>query len=123
MAVKVPAAVFVQTNVERFRREAQSAAGLSHPHIVAVYDWGEEDDTSFIVMEYVPGQTLREMIESFGRLSPMDASRLTAEIADAFVVRARARRVGAPRREAGQRVVAPRSGEGHRLRHRPRRWR
>ena len=48
------------TNVERFRREAQAAAGLNHPHIVAVYDWGEEDDTSFIVMEYVPGQTLRD---------------------------------------------------------------
>ena len=57
------------TNVERFRREAQAAAGLNHPHIVAVYDWGEEDDTSFIVMEYVPGQTLREIIQTYGRLS------------------------------------------------------
>jgi serine/threonine-protein kinase len=39
--------------VERFRREAQSAANLSHPNIVSVYDWGEEEGTYFIVMEYV----------------------------------------------------------------------
>ncbi len=72
------------TNVERFRREAQAAAGLNHPHIVAVYDWGEEDDTSFIVMEYVPGQTLREIMQSYGRLAPADAARIAAEIADAL---------------------------------------
>src|SRR3954451_7938177 len=71
-------------SVERFRREAQAAAGLSHPHIVSVYDWGEEDDTSFIVMEYVPGQTLREIIQTYGRLGPMDAARIAAEIADAL---------------------------------------
>jgi serine/threonine-protein kinase len=72
------------TNVERFRREAQAAAGLSHPHIVAVYDWGEEDETSFIVMEYVPGQTLREILQSYGRLAPLDAARIAADIADAL---------------------------------------
>src|SRR5215475_1769277 len=41
--------------VERFRREAQAAANLNHPNIVAIYDWGQEDGTYFIVMEYVEG--------------------------------------------------------------------
>jgi serine/threonine protein kinase len=86
VAVKVLAPAFASdaTNVERFRREAQSAAGLNHPHIVAVYDWGEEDGTSFIVMEYVPGQTLREVIDTYGKLSSNDAAHLASEIADAL---------------------------------------
>ena len=56
--------------VERFRREAQAAANLNHPNIVAVYDWGEEDGTYFIVMEYVEGRTLRESIHADGPLQP-----------------------------------------------------
>jgi beta-lactam-binding protein with PASTA domain len=86
VAVKVlaPASASDPTNIERFRREAQSAAGLNHPHIVAVYDWGEEDGTSFIVMEYVAGQTLREVIDEYQRLSALDAARIAAEIADAL---------------------------------------
>jgi beta-lactam-binding protein with PASTA domain len=86
VAVKVLATAYASdpTNVERFRREAQSAAALNHPHIVAVYDWGEEDGTSYIVMEYVPGQTLRDIIESYAPIAPMEAARLTAEIADAL---------------------------------------
>src|SRR3954470_15890694 len=86
VAVKVLLPQFATdpVNVERFRREAQAAAGLNHPHIVAVYDWGEEDDTSFIVMEYVPGQTLREILQAHVRLGPTDAARIAAEIADAL---------------------------------------
>jgi serine/threonine-protein kinase len=86
VAVKVLSAQFASdpVNVERFRREAQAAAGLNHPHIVSVYDWGEEDGTSYIVMEYVPGETLREILQTYGRLGPMDAARITAEIADAL---------------------------------------
>src|SRR3954447_16820242 len=86
VAVKVLLPEFASDaiSVERFRREAQAAAGLNHPHIVAVYDWGEEDDTSFIVMEYVPGQTLREILQAHVRLGPTDAARIAAEIADAL---------------------------------------
>src|SRR3954447_4226631 len=47
--------------VERFQREAQIAAALSHPHIVAVYDWGLVDDSAFLVMEYVPGPDLKAL--------------------------------------------------------------
>src|SRR3954453_15023928 len=86
VAVKVLLPEFASDaiSVERFRREAQAAAGLSHPHIVSVYDWGEEDDTSFIVMEYVPGQTLREILQTYGRLGASDAAGIAAEIADAL---------------------------------------
>jgi serine/threonine-protein kinase len=86
VAVKVLAPQYASdpANVERFRREAQAAAGLNHPHIVAVYDWGEQDGTSFIVMEYVPGQTLREVLQNYGRLSALNAARIAAEIADAL---------------------------------------
>ncbi|CAN5722533.1 hypothetical protein BH24ACT22_BH24ACT22_05010 [soil metagenome] len=55
--------------VERFRREARSAASLSHPNIVSVYDWGEAEDGSYyLVMEYVPGGTLKELIDREGPL-------------------------------------------------------
>ena len=48
--------------VERFRREAQAAANLSHPNIVNVYDWGKYEGTYFIAMEYVQGRTLAEIL-------------------------------------------------------------
>ena len=72
------------TAVERFRREAQAVARLNHPNIVAVYDWGEDDDTAFIVMEYVDGQTLREVLFDRGRLTSLEAASVGAEIADAL---------------------------------------
>ena len=55
---------------ERFVREAQVAARLSHPNIVQVFDAGEEDGRPFIVMEYVPGLTLGEVLQSRGKLEP-----------------------------------------------------
>jgi serine/threonine-protein kinase len=70
--------------VERFRREAQAAASLNHPNIVAVYDHGQEDGTSFIVMEYVNGQTLRDVVRRYGTIPPMEAARIAADIADAL---------------------------------------
>src|SRR5688500_1313716 len=48
--------------IKRFHREAQSAASIDHPNIVSIYDVDEEDEIYYIVMEYVPGQTLKEYI-------------------------------------------------------------
>ncbi len=62
-----------ETFVSRFRREAKSAAALGHPNVVAVYDQGEDDGHMFLAMEYVPGQTLREVLTEEGPLSPRAA--------------------------------------------------
>ena len=51
-----------RTFVERFRREAQAAANLSHPNIVPVFDWGEDDGSYFIVMEYIDGRPLSAVL-------------------------------------------------------------
>src|SRR5487761_2215210 len=56
--------------VERFRREAHAAAKLSHPNIVPVFDWGEDDGTYFIVMEFIDGRPLSSILKSAGTLSP-----------------------------------------------------
>ncbi|NLA59378.1 MAG: Stk1 family PASTA domain-containing Ser/Thr kinase [Firmicutes bacterium] len=56
--------------VERFRREAQAAASLSHPNVVNIYDVGEVGNTHYIVMEYVRGINLKELIRREGRLTP-----------------------------------------------------
>src|ERR671910_1131754 len=52
--------------VERFRREAKNAAGLSHPNIVAIYDRGEAEGTYYIAMEYLDGRSLKELIVGRG---------------------------------------------------------
>jgi len=52
--------------VERFRREAKNAAGLSHPNIVSIYDRGEAEGTYYIAMEYLDGRSLKELIVSRG---------------------------------------------------------
>src|SRR2546423_11389601 len=70
--------------VERFRREAQAAANLSHPNIVSIYDWGEEEGTYFIVMEYVEGRSLRQVIREDGPLPAKKAARIGADIAAAL---------------------------------------
>jgi serine/threonine protein kinase len=73
----------------RFRREAQNAASLNHPAIVAVYDTGEERGSSgetlpYIVMEFVNGRTLKEVLAVEGRLMPRRALEITAEICAAL---------------------------------------
>jgi beta-lactam-binding protein with PASTA domain/predicted Ser/Thr protein kinase len=70
--------------VERFRREAQAAASLSHPNIVPVYDWGESDDTYFIVMEYVDGEPLSSIIHTQAPVNPASAAQVAADIAKAL---------------------------------------
>src|SRR5687768_10188936 len=72
------------TFVERFRREAQAAANLSHPNIVSIYDWGEEDGTYFIVMEYIEGRTLGQIIRGEGPLLADRAAEIGADVAGAL---------------------------------------
>jgi eukaryotic-like serine/threonine-protein kinase len=73
----------------RFRREAQNAASLNHPAIVAVYDTGEEfgpagEELPYIVMEFVNGRTLKEVLAAEGRLMPRRALEITADICSAI---------------------------------------
>jgi beta-lactam-binding protein with PASTA domain len=70
--------------VERFRREAQAAANLSHPNIVGVYDWGAENSTYFIVMEFVDGKSLAEIVRTSGPLHPRRAAEVAFEVAGAL---------------------------------------
>ncbi len=70
VAVKVLHSHFAQEEnfVARFRKEAQAAASLNHPNIVSIHDWGSEDDTYYIVMEYLEGRNLKEIIQEKGVL-------------------------------------------------------
>ena len=61
--------------VERFRREASSAAGLQHPNVVAVYDRGEFDGTYYIAMEYLEGRSLKQLVRQDGALEPRSRDR------------------------------------------------
>jgi eukaryotic-like serine/threonine-protein kinase len=70
--------------VERFRREAQSAANLNHPNIVGIFDWGQERGTYFIVMEYVRGRSLRQVVQADGAFTPRRTAQIGAEIAGAL---------------------------------------
>src|SRR5438270_5430473 len=66
--------------VERFRREAQAAAGLQHPNVVGVYDRGGYDETYYIAMEYVPGRTLKQLIRDEAPLDPVRAIDIAIQI-------------------------------------------
>ncbi|MCW3003362.1 MAG: pknB [Conexibacter sp.] len=66
--------------VERFRREASSAAGLQHPHVVAVYDRGSWDGTYYIAMEYLDGRTLKKLVQDEAPLPAPRAVDLTIQI-------------------------------------------
>jgi serine/threonine protein kinase len=66
--------------IERFRREAQHAAALNHPNVVSVYDTGSDDGTHYIVMEYVEGKTLRDVIREEGPLLPERVAEIGADV-------------------------------------------
>jgi serine/threonine protein kinase len=68
---------------ERFQREAQALARLSHPNIVAVYDYGEADGMFFLLMEYVDGMTLRQLLRE-GRMKPEEALAIVPPICEAL---------------------------------------
>src|ERR1700676_4573237 len=70
--------------VERFRREAQAAANLSHPNIVPVFDWGEDSGTYFIVMELVDGTSLADMLRESKTLSGARSAQIAAQVAAAL---------------------------------------
>ena len=70
--------------VERFRREAQAAANLSHPNIVPVFDWGEDEGTYFIVMELVEGTSLADMLRGSRTLTASRSAQLVAQVAAAL---------------------------------------
>jgi serine/threonine-protein kinase len=70
--------------VERFRREAQAAANLSHPNIVPVFDWGEDSGTYFIVMEFIDGRPLSSILKSAGPLSADRTADIGAHVAAAL---------------------------------------
>ncbi len=75
---------------ERFVREARSAARLSHPNVVAVFDQGDDDGTLFLAMEYVPGHTLRDVIRKEAPMPPAKALALIEPVLSALAAAHRA---------------------------------
>ncbi|QDH19728.1 Stk1 family PASTA domain-containing Ser/Thr kinase [Saccharibacillus brassicae] len=86
VAVKVLRQQFIHDDefIRRFRREAQSAASLSHPNIVSIYDVGQEGETPYIVMEYIEGQDLDQVIKERAPLPVEEAVRFASQICDAL---------------------------------------
>ncbi|NUO36483.1 MAG: serine/threonine protein kinase, partial [Dermatophilaceae bacterium] len=86
VAVKVlaPAVAHYPESVERFRREATTAAALSHPNIAQVYDYGVDGSSHFIVMEHVDGSDLSRLLRQVGRLTPSDAVRIAEQVCSAL---------------------------------------
>jgi serine/threonine-protein kinase len=70
--------------IARFKREANSVANLSYPGIVSIYDVGVENNINFIIMEYINGKTLKQIIKENGRLSPLKTLEISLQIAKAL---------------------------------------
>ncbi|OWA36910.1 serine/threonine protein kinase [Saccharibacillus sp. O16] len=86
VAVKVLRQQFMHDEefIRRFRREAQSAASLSHPNIVSIYDVGQDGEVQYIVMEYIEGLDLDEVIKERAPLPTEEAVRIASQICDAL---------------------------------------
>jgi serine/threonine-protein kinase len=86
VALKVLSARYANDEqfVERFRREASSAAGLNHPNIVQIYDRGEAEGTYYIAMEYLEGRSLKEIIVKYAPLSPELVTSVAVQILEAL---------------------------------------
>src|ERR1700760_3885014 len=83
VAVKVlqPGLATDEAFLKRFRAEARSVASLNHPHVLRVFDWGEDTDGPYLVLEYLGGGSLRDMLDRDVRLSHSQAAVLGAEVA------------------------------------------
>jgi serine/threonine-protein kinase len=68
----------------RFRQEAQAAASLNHPNVISVFDYGQDENGPFIVMELIDGEDIATILRRGGPLAPRQAARLTAEVARAL---------------------------------------
>jgi tRNA A-37 threonylcarbamoyl transferase component Bud32 len=84
VAVKILGADADEAFRQRFADEARRAASVQHPNVVTVFDEGREGGDSFMVMEFVKGKTLRDMIAARGPLSPTETARLIAQVAAAL---------------------------------------
>lgn len=86
VAIKVLRQQFVHDEdfIRRFRREAQAAASLSHPNVVSIYDVGQQEETHYIVMEYIEGQNLNDRIKEQAPLQVEEAIRIAGQICDAL---------------------------------------
>ena len=120
-----------QIFLSRFRREAHAVAQMNNPNIVSIYDSGEEDIPTanggtervpYLVMEYVKGQTLRDIIKVNGALSQRDAEQVMLGVLNALEYSHRMGR-DPPRYQARQHHdLRAGRGQGHGLRHRPAPW-
>ncbi len=83
IAVKILSSQYSRDDsfVARFRREAQTAAALNHPNVVSVFDTGSDDGTHYIVLEYIQGKTLGQVIKEDGRLMPERAVEIGESVA------------------------------------------
>ena len=88
IAVKILSAINARDRnfVARFKNEAQTLAKLNHPNIVQIYDWGEFDSSYFICMEYVEGNSLKEIIEKKGTLPPRTVADYAVQICNALLM-------------------------------------
>ena len=86
VAIKILRSEFINDEefINKFRRESQAAASLSHPNIVNIYDVGVEDNIYYIVMEYIKGNTLKQLIREKGKLDANEALDIAIKIADAL---------------------------------------